>query len=43
MESPKIMGLKGIHDLMLFGALHAVLTVPGVARRGKMREPWSTI
>ena len=42
-ESPKVMGLKGIHALMLFGTLQAIPTVPGVGRRGKMREPWLTI
>ena len=29
--------------LMLFHALWAIPTVPGVGRRGKMREPWLTI
>ena len=42
-ESPKVMGLKGIHNPMPLGAIQAAPTVPGVERRGKMRELWLTI
>ena len=44
MESPKVMGLKGIHDPdALWHCVQPTPTVPGVGRRGKMREPWLTI
>ena len=43
MESPKVMGLMGIHDPNALRHYAATHTVPGVERRGKMREPWLTI
>ena len=43
-ESPKVMGFAGIYDPdALQCTSQATPTVPGVEKRGKMREPWLTI
>ena len=41
-ESPKIMGLKGIHDPDASGVLPVILTTHGVAKMDKMKGPLST-
>ena len=41
-ESPKVMGLVGIHDQMPSGILLASLTAPGVEKKAKMKGQWST-
>ena len=42
LESPKIMGLVGIHDPDALQHFLASLTVPGVGKKAKMKGQWST-
>ena len=40
-ESPKVMGLVGIHNLDALHQFSSIPTAPGVGRRAKTMGPWS--